>query len=76
MVNSPEVAVVRPQLLSKEEKEIVDHQVIKQIEIAATLLPRGIFRARPTGSCCINSSLDLSLGSDGPASPTPFPDVL
>lgn len=45
---------------------------MKQIEIAATLLPRGIFRARPTGSCCINSSLDLSLGSDGPVFPLLF----
>lgn len=32
-----------------------------QIEIDAPLQPGGIFRARPTGSSCINSSPDLSL---------------
>lgn len=59
-------------VVRRRKEEIVDYQVIMQIEIAATLLPRGIFRARPTGSCCINSSLDLSLGSDGLAFPPPF----
>lgn len=56
----------------RRRKETVDYQVIKQIEIEATLQPRGIFRARPIGSCCINSSLDLSLGSDGPDYPLLF----
>lgn len=32
-----------------------------QIEIDTPLQPGGIFRARPTGSSCINSSADLSL---------------
>lgn len=59
-------------VVQRRKEEIVDYQVIMQIEIAATLLPRGIFRARPIGSCCINSSLDLSLGSDGLAFPPPF----
>ncbi len=71
-VNSPQITAVSSQL-SKEE-ENVDYQVIEQMERAATLLPRGIFRARPAGSCCISSSLDLTLGSDGPAFLLPLPD--
>lgn len=39
-------------------------RVIKPIEIAAPVLPKGIFRVGPTRSCCTSSSLDLPLQSD------------